>query len=131
MKKNFQEAMKDRIRQGFGNWNQGYEAWLKWCDELYEPDAYYNFYGGRHTLQEYKDMMGQFFSAFDIQLGELHCLIAENDWIAIHYDVTFINKKTGVRTDSKTMECVHFKDNPDPIGARVIEGWAIADKPLA
>jgi hypothetical protein len=29
------------------------------------------------------------------------------------------------------MECVHFKDNPDPIGARVIEGWAIADKPLA
>ena len=54
MSTNFEEAIKARIRSGFGQWNKGYEAWLKWCDTLYEPDAYYNVYGNRLTLQQYK-----------------------------------------------------------------------------
>jgi hypothetical protein len=65
----FEEAMKARIRSGFGNWNKGYDAWLKWCDELYEPDSHYNVYGQRLTLQQYKDMMKLFFSGFDMQLA--------------------------------------------------------------
>ena len=40
---------------------------LKWCDTLYEPDACYNIplrgAQKRLTLQEYKGMMGQLFSA--------------------------------------------------------------------
>jgi len=126
----FEEAMKARIRQGFKNWNQGYEAWLKWCDTLYEPDAYYNVYGKRLTLQQYKDMMGQFFAGFDLELGDLDNMIADGDWIAIRYTVFVTNKKAGVKSEMKTMEFVHFKDNPEPIGARVIEGWAISDSPL-
>ena len=131
MSTNFEEAMKARIQQGFVNWNHGYEAWLKWCDELYEPDAHYNVYGKRLTLQEYKDMMGQLFSVFDIELGEFHNMIPDGDWIAIRYDVYIVNKKTGEKIPQKTMEFVHFKDNPAPIGARVIEGWALSDNPIS
>lgn len=131
MSTNFEEAIKARIRSGFGQWNKGYEAWLKWCDTLYEPDAYYNVYGNRLTLQQYKDMMGQLFLVYDIELGKLDNLLAEGDWAGIRYSVYVTNKKTGEKSVLNTMEFVQFKDNPEPIGARVIEGWAISDTTLS
>ena len=33
----------------------------------------------RLTLQEYKDMMGQFFRAFDIELGEFYNMLVQDD----------------------------------------------------
>ncbi len=131
MSDNFEKAIKARFQQGFNEWNKGYEAWLKWCNTLYEPDAYYNVYGKRLTLQEYKDMMGQLFSVFDIELGKLDNVLAEGDWGAIRYSVYVTNKKTGEKSEMKTMEFVNFKNNPEPAGARVIEGWAIADTQLS
>ncbi len=131
MSTDFEERIKARIQNGFGQWNKGYEAWLKWCDTLYEPDAYYNVYGNRLTLQEYKDMMGGLFSLYDIELGELDNLLTEGDWAGIRYSVYVTNKKTGEKSVLNTMEFVHFKDNPEPIGARVIEGWAISDTTLS
>ena len=132
---NFQEAIRERLQAGFENWNSGYDAWLKWCETLYEPDAHYNI-GlkdgmSRLTLQEYKDMMGKFFEAFDIELGEFYNMIVEGDWCAIRYNVLVTNKQTGETIKQMTMEFVKFKDNPEPIGARVIEGWALSDLPLA
>lgn len=73
----FEEAMKARIRNGFAEWNGGYEGWLKWCNTLYEPDAHYNVYGQRWTLEQYKAAMGKFFQAFDIELGDFHNIMAE------------------------------------------------------
>jgi len=130
MSTNFEEGIRGRFKNGFKNWNQGYEAWLDWCNTLYEPDAYYNVYGKRLTLQQYKDMMGQLFQVQDIQLGELDNILVEGDWGAIRYTVFVTNKKTGEKSELKTMEFVHFKDNPEPVGARVIEGWAISDNTL-
>jgi len=126
----FQEQIRDRLRNGFNNWNGGYEKWLEWCNTLYEPDAHYNVYGHRMTLQQYKDMMGQLFSVYDIELGDFHNMIVENDWCAIRYSVYFVDKKTGEKHENQTMEIVNFKENPAPVGARVIEGWALSDKPL-
>jgi hypothetical protein len=127
---NFQEQIRDRLQNGFKNWNGGYEKWLDWCNTLYEPDSHYNVYGKRLTLREYKDMMGQFFSIFDVELGEFHNMLVQDDWCAIRYNVYLTNKKTGEKFENETMEFVNFKNNPDPIGARVIEGWALSDKPL-
>jgi len=126
-----EEKIRDRLQTGFANWNKGYEAWLEWCDTLYEPDAYYNVYGNRLTLQQYKDMMGQFLSAYDIELGEFHNMLIEGEWTAIRYAVYIIDKKTGEKKKIESMEFVKFKDNPDPIGARVVEGWALSDTPLS
>lgn len=131
MSKNFQEAIKDRLQNGFKNWNKGYDAWLEWCNTLYEPDAHYNVNGKRLTLQQYKELMGQFFSVFDIELGDFYNMLVEDDWCAIRYCVYITNKKTGEKFEQMTMEFVHFKNNPEPIGARVIEGWALSDKPLS
>ncbi|MBN1950249.1 MAG: nuclear transport factor 2 family protein [Bacteroidales bacterium] len=131
METSLEKAMKDRVLTGFKNWNSGYESWLEWCNTLYEPDSYYNVAGQRLTLQEYKDLMGKLFQVFDIELGKFHNMIAKDDWISIRYDVTIINKHTGERTEQQTMEFVNFKDNPEPIGARVIEGWALSDKPVS
>lgn len=126
----FQEQIRDRLQSGFKNWNGGYEVWLEWCHTLYEPDAHYNVYGQRLTLEEYKGMMGKFFAAFDVDLGDFHNMLVQDDWCAIRYSVHITNKETGEKIEQETMEFVHFKDNPDPVGARVIEGWALSDKPL-
>jgi hypothetical protein len=130
MSKNFQEAIKDRLQNGFKNWNGGYDAWLEWCNTLYEPDAHYNVYGQRWTLQQYKDAMGKLFEVFDMELGEFYNMLVVDDWAAIRYKVRITNKKTGEIIDQMTMEFVNFKENPDPIGARVIEGWALSDVQL-
>ncbi|MNW37101.1 hypothetical protein D3C74_141340 [compost metagenome] len=131
MIKNFQNAIKERLQDGFKNWNGGYSQWLNWCNTLYEPDAHYNVNGQRLTLQQYKDLMGELFSAFDVKLGDFFNMIIEGDWCAIRYSVYITNKKTGECFDQMTMEFVNFKDNQDPIGARVIEGWALSDKPIS
>ena len=54
----------------------------------------------------------------------------ENDWCAIRYAVTITNKQTGEKINQMTMEFVHFKDNPEPAGARDIEGGALSDTPI-
>lgn len=128
---NFQEQIRERLQNGFRNWNGGYEGWLEWCNTLYEPDAHYNVYGQRLTMQEYKDMMGQFFQAFDMELGDFQNMLVVDDWCAIRYNVYVTNKQTGEKVEQQTMEFVHFKDNPYSTGARVIEGWALSDKPLS
>jgi hypothetical protein len=131
MESNFEDAIRERFQQGFNNWNNGYEAWLDWCNTLYEPDAMYNVYGKRLSLQEYKDLCGQLFSVHEIELGKLDNVLVNGDWGSIRYSVYVTNKKTGVKSELKTMEFVHFKNNPAPIGARVIEGWAISDNQLS
>ena len=131
MSENFQEAIRERLEHGFKNWNGGYDCWLDWCNTLYEPDAHYNIYGKRYTLQEYKDMMGQFFQAFDVEMGDFYNMLVQGDWCGIRYCVHITNKKTGEKFEQMTMEFVNFKDNKEPIGARVIEGWALSDKPLS
>jgi hypothetical protein len=128
---NLQTAIEDRLRTGFKNWNQGYQAWLEWCDILHEPDAHYNVQGRRMTLKEYQELSGKFFAAYDVELGEFHNMLIENDWCAIRYAVHITNKLTGEKFEQTSMEFVKFKDNPQPIGARVIEGWAISDRPLS
>jgi hypothetical protein len=130
MSKQLEEVIKNRLETGFKNWNGGYDGWLEWCNTLYEPDAHYNVYGQRWTLQEYKDAMKKLFQAFDMQLGEVQNMIIKDDWCAIRYNVIVTNLKTGEKINQQTMEFVHFKDNPEPIGARVIEGWAFSDKQL-
>ena len=104
--------------------NQGYEAWLKQCEITYEPDAHYNVYGRRLPLREYQDIVGQQWSEYEsIILGPMYNMFIEGDWLAMRYSLLFTNKETGEKSEQMTMEFVHFKDNPQPIGARVIEGW--------
>ncbi len=131
MSRNFEEAIKERLENGFKNWNGGYDGWLEWCNTLYEPDAHYNVYGQRWTLQEYKDAMGKLFTIFDMELGEFDNMIIKDDWCAIRYSVIITNKQTDEKIEQHTMEFVHFKDNPEPAGARVIEGWALSDKQIS
>jgi hypothetical protein len=136
----FEDRIRERLHAGFGNWNRGYEAWLEWCDTLYEPDAHYNIQGShghgleggmvRLTLQEYKDMMGSLFENFDLELGQFYNMLIQDDWCAIRYNVFVTNMQTNKTIEQMTMEFVQFKDNPEPIGARVVEGWAIADVSL-
>ena len=126
----FQDAIAARLRHGFENWNSGYETWLEWCNTLYEPDAHYNVQGQRLTLRQYQDLMGEFFAVFDVELGDFYNMLIEDDWCAIRYVVHITNKRTGEKIEQMTMEFVNFKDNPQPIGARVVEGWALSDKPL-
>ena len=124
-------AIKDRLLNGFQNWNGGYDGWLEWCNTLYEPDAHYNIqlHGplSRLTLQEYKDMMGQLFQHFTMELGDFENMIIKGNWCAIRYTVKTKNIHTGEEISQNTMEFVKFKDNGGDIGVRVVEGWALSD----
>ena len=37
------EVIRDRLVNGFKNWNDVYNGWLEWLNTLFEPDAHYNF----------------------------------------------------------------------------------------
>lgn len=125
------DAIRDRLENGFANWNGGYDGWLKWCNTLYEPDAHYNVYGQRLTLEQYKEMMGKLFEHYTMALGAFDNMLIQDDWAAIRYTVKVKNLDSGEEFLQNTMEFVHFKENPAPIGVRVIEGWALADSPLS
>ena len=115
MENKLEQAIRNRLTNGFKNWNGGYNQWLEWCDTLYEPDAYYNVQGERWTLQQYKDAMKQLFAHFDLELGEFKNMLVENDWCGIRYAVHITNKDTGEKIEQESWEFVHFKDNPEPI----------------
>jgi len=122
--------IRDRLENGFKNWNGGNDGWLEWCNTLYEPDAHYNVQGKRMTLQEYKDAMGQLFQHFTMELGAFDNMIIKDNWCAIRYTVKIKNLRTGAEVLQHTMEFVSFKDNGGDIGVRVVEGWALSDSPL-
>ena len=130
-----ENAIKERLFNGFNNWNGGYECWLDWCNTLYEPDAHYNVQvqgvQRRLTLQQYKDLMRQLFENFTIELGQFENMIIRDNWCGIRYTVKIKNLHTGVEIHQNTMEFVMFKENPEPIGVRVVEGWALSDVPLS
>ena len=93
--KEIEVAIRDRLLNGFANWNGGYDAWLEWCNTLYEPDAHYNVYGKRMTLQEYKDMMGLLFKKYTMELGDFENMFIQDNWCAIRYSVTIKDLKSG------------------------------------
>ncbi len=131
IEKDIEKKIEERLFNGFNNWNGGYDGWLEWCNTLYEPDAYYNVYGKRLTLQQYKDMMGQLFQHYTMELGQFDNMIIRDNWCAIRYTVKIKNLHTGEEILQNTMEFVKFKENPEPIGVRVAEGWALSDSPLS
>ena len=131
IEKDIEKAIKDRLFNGFNNWNGGYDGWLEWCNTLYEPDAHYNVYGKRLTLEEYKGMMGQLFWHYTMELGQFENMIIRDNWCAIRYTVKIRNLHTGEEIFQNTMEFVQFKENPEPVGVRVVEGWALSDSPLS
>ena len=80
---------------------------------------------------EYKDAMGKLFEHFSMELGQFENMIIKDDWCAIRYTVKIRNLDTGEEILQNTMEFVKFKENPEPIGVRVVEGWALSDISLA
>lgn len=106
-------------------------GWLEWCNTLYEPDAYYNVYGKRLTLQQYKDMMSRLFQYYTMELGQFDNMLVRENWCAIRYTVKIKNLDTGEEVLQNTMKFVEFKDNGGDIGVRVVEGWALSDSPLS
>lgn len=131
IEKDIEKKIEDRLFSGFNNWNGGYDGWLEWCNTLYEPDAYYNVYGKRLTLEQYKGMMGQLFQHYTMELGQFDNMIIRDNWCAIRYTVKIKSLDTGEEILQNTMEFVKFKENPEPVGVRVVEGWALSDSPLS
>ena len=66
-----------------------------------------------------------------MDLGNFENMIIKDDWCAIRYTVKIKNLDTGDEILQNTMEFVKFRENPEPIGARVVEGWALSDISLA
>ena len=114
---NREAAIKDRLENGFKNWNGGYEGWLEWCNTLYEPDAHYNVYGHRLTLQQYKDMMGKLFAHYTMELGDFDNMIIKEDWAAIRYTVKVKNLDTGRRLYSTPWNLCTLRTIPIPLAS--------------
>lgn len=132
--KEYAAAITDRLQTGFLNYNKGYLAWLEWCDELYDENAYYNVYGQHFTLDQYKRLMGAMFEQYEISLGgtgdtagDIGNIITDSikGMTAIQYDVSFRKKTETEWVAINTMEFVQFRKD-DQFGARVMEGWALS-----
>lgn len=130
----YSEAITDRLQTGFLNYNKGYLAWLEWCDELYDENAYYNVYGQHFTLDQYKRLMGAMFEQFEISLGGTGTTAGDIGKIlidsvkgvaAISYEVSFRKKSEDEWVSIDTMEFVQFRTDKE-FGAKVMEGWALS-----
>lgn len=120
MEKNIQ----NRLLTGFENWNRGFDAWKAWGDILYTPDSLYNVHAVHLTLTEYQNSMKATLRANNILMGDFQHMVIVDDWCAIHYAISTINRETGKETPGSVMEFVHFGDMGPELGTRVIEGWA-------
>lgn len=121
MEKNIQ----NRLLNGFENWNRGYEAWETWGDILYTEGSLYNVHGVKLTLKEYQAAMDAQLKSTDIQMGNFNNMIINDDWAAIRYDISSTARGSQQSSDGSVMEFVHFKDYGNPLGTRVVEGWAV------
>jgi len=119
-----EKNIQNRLLNGFENWNRGYDAWEAWGDILYTEDSLYNVHGVKLTLKEYQSAMNAQLKSTDIQMGNFNNMIINDDWAAIRYDISSTDRKTQQSSDGSVMEFVHFKDYGDPLGTRVVEGWA-------
>ncbi len=117
-------AIQNRLLNGFENWNRGFDAWKAWGDILYTPASMYNVHGVRLTLPEYQLAMQLTLRNNDIQMGAFRNMIVNDDWVAIHYDITTINRETGETKPGSVMEFVQFENYGEGQDTRVVEGWA-------
>ena len=119
-----EKKIQNRLLTGFENWNRGFAAWKAWGEILYTPASLYNVHAVHLTLSEYQNAMNATLRANDIQMGNFRHMVVVDDWTAIHYDITTINRATGFSVPGSVMEFVHFGDLGADLGTRVIEGWA-------
>lgn len=124
------ESVYDRIQKGLRSRFENYGAWLAWFDSLFAPEAFCNINDQKLTLSKTKRIIGKFIDVFDTKLGTLGSMLVQDDWCSIRYVVYITNKETGERTEQKTMEFFRLKDNPQPIGTRIIEEWVFSITPL-
>ncbi len=117
-------AIRNRLLNGFENWNRGFDAWKTWGDILYTPDSMYNVHGVRLTLPEYQTAMNLTLRNNDIQMGRFRNMIVNDDWAAIRYDIAAVNRETGESKPGSVMEFVQFENYGDGLDTRVVEGWA-------
>ncbi len=116
------QKIQNRMLNGFNRWNMGYDAWEHWGEVLYHDDSIYNVHGVRFTLEEYQKSMDASLKSMDIQMGNFNNMILSDDWMAIRYDITNINRETGEANPGTTMEFAKFGDYGE-LGAKVDEGW--------
>ncbi|MCR5088620.1 MAG: NAD-dependent epimerase/dehydratase family protein [Oscillospiraceae bacterium] len=119
-----ESAIRNRLLNGFENWNRGFDVWKAWGDILYTQDSMYNVHGVRLTLPEYQKAMNLTLCKNDIRMGKFRNMIINDDWAAIHYDISTINRETGEEKDGSVMEFVQFENYGDGMDTRVVEGWA-------
>lgn len=116
------QKIQNRMLNGFNRWNMGYDAWEHWGEVLYHDDSIYNVHGVRFTLEEYQKSMDASLKSMDIQMGNFNNMILSDDWMAIRYDITNVNRETGEANPGTTMEFAKFGDYGE-LGAKVDEGW--------
>lgn len=119
-----EKKIQNRLLNGFENWNRGTAAWMKWGDILYTPDSLYNVHGVHLTLSEYQATSNLSFKKSSMMMGNFNNMVICGDWCAIRYDITSVDRASGIEHPGSVMEFVKFKDYGEQLGARVVEGWA-------
>lgn len=116
------KKVQNRMLNGFNRWNMGYDAWEHWGEVLYHKDSIYNVNGVRMTLKEYQNSQNAALKKLDIKMGNFSNMILVDDWMAIQYDITTLDKEKGTTTNGTTMKFARFGDY-GKLGAKVDEGF--------
>ena len=117
-----EKGIQNRMLNGFGTWNAGFDTWKAWGEVLYSPESIYVVQGVRLTLEEYQRSMDMALKGTTMELGQFENMIISGDWTAIRYTSRNINRQTGEGGDTAVMEFVHFKDFGE-LGMKVETGW--------
>lgn len=104
------EKMKEAILQDFEQYNQGYDAWSTWADQLYAKDLNYNTKRESLTLETLKKSTKESFGKIRTTKLYFDSMLIRDDWAAIHYRVVEEDLATGEKTPDDRMEFLHFRN---------------------
>ncbi len=113
------KKMKAAILKDFDNWNNGFEAWSAWADELFTEDVVYDYRGEELDLEGLKEAMKDMIESS--KRVRINNILVSEDWAAIHfYDVT--TDKDGNKDANNHMQFLHFVEDGDSV--KIDKAWA-------
>ncbi|MBR3742889.1 MAG: nuclear transport factor 2 family protein [Clostridia bacterium] len=110
------------VFQDIDSWNRGYDAWVKWTEEGYAPDAISSgLRDEKRTMDAYRAAVKAMMEKETIRKVRIDSLLIQDDWAAVHYFFVSENKETGEKTTGDRMTFLQFARKED--GLKIIGSW--------
>lgn len=112
--------MKEIILKDFENYNNGYESYSQWIDELLTEDAVFDLRRNKFNRAELKEAIKQDFASSPVRV-RINNILTSEDWTAVHF-WEVVTLEDGTKDVNNHMHFYHFVETIN--GLKVDKAWA-------